>query len=136
MVNESNRIYRQIEKGESVVPQLLITLSLDNRDDDPGLADVKFQLEHPWGDVPGGLVVKNPSSNAGNTGSIPGGVTKIEHAAGQLSPRVPQPLSLRTSTRESTCCKLHALWSLHTTRAHTPWNLHATTRERKPILHN
>lgn len=34
MVNESNRIYRQIEKGESVVPQLLITLSLDNRDDD------------------------------------------------------------------------------------------------------
>ena len=32
-------------------------------------------------------MVKNPPSNAGDTGSIPGQGTKIPHAAGQLSPR-------------------------------------------------
>ena len=31
-------------------------------------------------------VVKNPSSNAGDVGSIPGSGTKIQHAAGQPSP--------------------------------------------------
>ena len=31
-------------------------------------------------------VVKNPPSNAGDAGSIPGQGTKIPHAAGQLSP--------------------------------------------------
>ena len=36
-------------------------------------------------DFPGGPVVKNPPSNAGNVGSIPGWGTKIPHAAGQLS---------------------------------------------------
>ena len=39
------------------------------------------------GDFPGGAVVKNPPSNAGDVGSIPGRGTKIQHAAGQLSPR-------------------------------------------------
>ena len=38
------------------------------------------------GDFPGGPVVKNLPSNAGNAGSIPGWRTKIPHAAGQLSP--------------------------------------------------
>ena len=38
------------------------------------------------GDFPGSPMVKNPPSNAGDTGSIPGGVTKIPHALGQLSP--------------------------------------------------
>ena len=38
-------------------------------------------------DFPGGPVVKNPSSNAQDGGSIPGLGTKIPHAAGQLSPR-------------------------------------------------
>ena len=38
------------------------------------------------GDFPGGPVVKNPPSNAGDTGSIPGRGTKIPHAMGQLSP--------------------------------------------------
>ena len=38
-------------------------------------------------DSPGGPVVKNTPSNAGDSGSIPGGGTKIPHAAGQLSPR-------------------------------------------------
>ena len=40
------------------------------------------------GDFPGGPVVKNPTSNAGDVGSIPGWGTKIPHASGQLSPRV------------------------------------------------
>ena len=39
------------------------------------------------GDFPGGPVVKNPPYNAGDAGSIPGQVTKIPRAAGQLSPR-------------------------------------------------
>ena len=41
-------------------------------------------------DFPGGPVVKNPPSNAGDSGLIPGRGTKIPHAAGQLSPRTPQ----------------------------------------------
>ena len=42
-------------------------------------------------DFPGGLVVKNPPSNAGDAGLIPGWGTKIPHAAGQLSPCALQP---------------------------------------------
>ena len=37
-----------------------------------------------WG-FPGGPVVKSPPSNAGGSGSIPGGGTKIPHAMGQLN---------------------------------------------------
>ena len=37
-------------------------------------------------EFPGGPVVENPPSNAGDAGSIPGWGTKIPHAAGQLSP--------------------------------------------------
>ena len=37
------------------------------------------------GDFPIGPVVKNPSSNAGDSGSTPGQRTKIPHAVGQLS---------------------------------------------------
>ena len=37
-------------------------------------------------DFPGGPVVKNPPSNEGDVGSIPGQGTKIPHAAGQLNP--------------------------------------------------
>ena len=37
-------------------------------------------------DFPGGPVVKNPPSSAGDAGLIPGWGTKIPHAAGQLSP--------------------------------------------------
>ena len=36
------------------------------------------------GDVPGGPVVKNPPSNSGDVGSIPGLGTKIPYAAEQL----------------------------------------------------
>ena len=39
-------------------------------------------------DFPGGIVVQNLPSNAGDSGSIPGQGTKIPHAAGQLSPHL------------------------------------------------
>ena len=42
-------------------------------------------------DFPGGPGVKNPPSNAGDVGSIPGGGTKIPHAGGQLSLRAVEP---------------------------------------------
>ena len=38
-------------------------------------------------DFPGGPVVKNLPSNAGDTASVPDGGTEIPHALGQLSPR-------------------------------------------------
>ena len=47
-------------------------------------------------DFPGGPVVKNLPSNAGDVGSSPGRGTKIPHAKGQLS--------LHTSTREALVC--------------------------------
>ena len=43
-------------------------------------------LKHPTRDFPGGPVVKNPPSNAGDTGLIPGRGTKVPHTTGQLSP--------------------------------------------------
>ena len=39
-------------------------------------------------DFPGGPVVKNPPSKAGDQGSIPGLGAKIPHASRQLSPHV------------------------------------------------
>ena len=42
-------------------------------------------------DFPGGTVVKNPPSNAGDTGWIPSLGTKIPHAEGQLSPCALEP---------------------------------------------
>ena len=39
------------------------------------------------GAFPGGPVVKNPPSNAGDAGSIPGQGTRFPHAAEHLSPR-------------------------------------------------
>ena len=48
-------------------------------------------------------MVKNPPSNAGNVGLIPGRGNKIPHAAGQLSPRdlKPEP-QLERSPRAAT----------------------------------
>ena len=66
-------------------------------------------------DFPGGPVVKNPPSNAGDEGLIPGPGTKIPHAAGQLSPctttaepmrsgaRAPQLKSPCAATTEPVC---------------------------------
>ena len=42
-------------------------------------------LKHPPWDVPGGPVVRNPSCNAGDVGSVSGQGTKIPHAAERLS---------------------------------------------------
>ena len=39
-------------------------------------------------DFPGGLMINNPLSKAGVSGSTPGKGTKIPHASEQLSPRV------------------------------------------------
>ena len=64
-------------------------------------------------------MVKNPPSNAGDVGSMPGGGTKIPHAVGQLSPcaTTTEPHattreSLRATTkspctamRDPACCK-------------------------------
>ena len=78
---------------------------------------------------------KNPPSNAGDVGSIPGQRTKIPHAAGQLSPYTTTieltHLNKRADVRQTTepICP----------GAHVPQldreNLHATTRE-KPSCHN
>ena len=48
-------------------------------------------------DYPGGPVVKNPPSNAGDVGSIPGQGTKIPHATGQVSPRALTTEPLRSA---------------------------------------
>ena len=53
----------------------------------------------PWMDFPGGPVVKNPPSKAGNMGSIPGRGTKIPHAAGQLSPGAATREPMRSGAR-------------------------------------
>ena len=50
-------------------------------------------------DFPGGPVVKNPPSKAGEAGSIPGQGTKIQNAAGQLSPRAPTTEAMRPGAR-------------------------------------
>ena len=52
----------------------------------PCLKDVHPTLRIKARDFPGGPVVKNPPSNAGDVGSIPGGGTKIPHAVEQLNP--------------------------------------------------
>ena len=49
-------------------------------------------------DFPGGPVVKNPPSDAGDGGSIPDGRTKVPHAVGQLSPHA---TARETSTRHN-----------------------------------
>ena len=57
-------------------------------------------------DLPGGPVVKNLPSNAGDMGSIPGRGIKIPHAVGQLS--------LCTTTRERKSRTLQLERSRHT----------------------
>ena len=54
-------------------------------------------------DFPGGPVVKNLPSNAGDAGSIPGRGNKIPHAAGQLSLCATARMSPCAATREPTC---------------------------------
>ena len=61
------------------------------------------QEKQSW-DLPGSPVVKSLSSNAGDTGSIPGQGTKIPHASGQLS----------TSATNREPCTLQ--WRAHVTQ--------------------
>ena len=77
-------------------------------------------------DLSGGPVVNNPSSNAGDAGSIPGWGTKIPHAMGQLS--------LCATTVEFACLSETA--HVPQTTEPTLWSLRITTRERKPTCHN
>ena len=66
-------------------------------------------LKKGLGDFPGGPVVKNPTSNAGDANSIPDRGTKIPHAAGQLSPHTttaepaPELESPRATPKDPTC---------------------------------
>ena len=65
-------------------------------------------------DFPGGPVVKNPPSNAGDLGSIPGRGTKILHAVGQLSPRT-TTIELACLNGRAACCKLQSPCALEPT---------------------
>ena len=48
--------------------------------------DPKRQQDQAYTSQPGGPVVKNVSSNAGDVGSIPSQGNKMPHAMGQLIP--------------------------------------------------
>ena len=54
-------------------------------------------------DFPGGPVVKNPPSNAGDAGSIPGRGTKIPHATWQLRPCATTTELVRHTREKPTC---------------------------------
>ena len=58
-------------------------------------------IQYPVKVTPDGPVVKNLPTNAGDTGSIPGGGTKIPHAAGQLSPLAAATEPARHNYREA-----------------------------------
>ena len=58
-------------------------------------------------DFPGGAVVKNLPANAGDTGSIPG--SGRSHALWSNQARVPQLLSLCTTTTEAHAPRARAL---------------------------
>ena len=66
---------------------------------------------------PGGPVVKNLPSNAGDMASIPGWGTKIPHDAGQLSPRTAtsEPMPSRARTPQLERSPQAATKSLHAT---------------------
>ena len=76
----------------------------------PKCSSIENWIKKSGKDLPGGPVVKNLPSNAGDAGSIPGQGTKVPHVAGQLS--------LRTATTEPSHFGAHAPQlerSLHTT---------------------
>ena len=70
-------------------------------------------------------MVKNPPSNAGDMGSIPGWGARIPHAAGQLSPRA--------ATIEPTCSGAHEPQLERSPRAATK-SPHTTTKD--PTCHD
>ena len=58
---------------------------------------IQLSYENGTEDFTGGPVVKNPPSNAGNTGSIPSGGTKTPHESEQLSPQLQPERNLPTT---------------------------------------
>ena len=80
-------------------------------------------------------MVKNPPSNAGDVGSVPGWGTKIPHAVGQLGPRTTTTDLARLNERDC----MPQTTELTCPGAYEPQvereNLHATTRE-KPARHS
>ena len=77
------------------------------------------------GDFPGGTVVKNPPTNAGDTGSIPG--PGRSHMPQSNKAHVPQLLSLHSRAREPQLLSPHAA----TTEACAP-RAHALQQEKPP----
>ena len=91
-------------------------------------------------DFPGGPMIQNPPSNAGNVGSIPCQETKMPHAEGQLNPRTPQLGSSRAITKtphrqkikknkKKNCFlkkKNWIRWGIHPQRTHSRvyWSVH------------
>ena len=75
-------------------------------------------------DFPGGPVVKNLPSNAGDAGSIPGLGTKIPHMAGQLSLGT-KSIELCALQLQSPCTAIRKALMLPLEKS-----LHTTTRER------
>ena len=75
-------------------------------------------------DFPGGPVVKNLPSNAGDVGSIPGLGTKIPHMAGQLSLGT-KSIELCALQLQSPCTAIRKALMLPLEKP-----LHTTTRER------
>ena len=69
-------------------------------------------------------MVKNPPTNAGDAGSIPGRETKIPRSAGQPSPRATTTELVRFDGESPSAANY---------RAHAPWSLRATTREEKTL---
>ena len=80
-------------------------------------------------------MVKNPPSNAGDVGSIPGRGTKISHAGGQLSPRATatEPVHLNERAREPQTAE--PMYSGARMPQLERENLHTTARE-KPAHHS
>ena len=60
-----------------------------------------------WEDFPGGLVVKNPSADEGDTGSTPG--LGRFHMPGSNSAHAPQLLSLKATATEARAPRACAL---------------------------
>ena len=87
-------------------------------------------LKNWWWDFPGGPLVKNLPSNAGEVGSIPGWGTKIPYAAGELSLHTTTTefahLSERARVPQTTDSKCSGPHASQLERE----NLHATTREK------
>ena len=87
-----------------------------------------FNIRSILEDFPGGPVVKNPSANTVDVGSVPGRGTKIPHALGQLSPCAAFFAHdyLAHRTIELACSRAHAAQQEKPVDCNN--SLHATTK--------